>query len=221
MPPVVEGEGIVVLRPVSPAPFHEGDAFVLACLHLHHVAERVLGPAVVRLQRERLPAALLRRAVVAAFLQAEGGHAEQEAVSRVLPAVGRQGAGDTAAQIVPLALEEVGEMADLEGHHIARLVGDDPVEPCRHPVPVARGPVRNRRNVGPFALRGLAREGLEAAEACFDLGQHALLPEHGVQLGPENVAGDEVRVVGQRPVDGLDGIAPIALELAYRRLQNL
>ena len=84
VPPVVEGEAVVVLRPIGLAPFHEGDAFLLPRLHLHDVADRVLRPAVVRLQVDGLPAGVLRRAVVPAFLQAEGGHAEQEAVSGVV-----------------------------------------------------------------------------------------------------------------------------------------
>ena len=168
-----------------------------------------------------LPAGVLRRAVVAALLQAEGGHAEQEAVSGVVSGVGRERAGDAAAQIVPVAEEEVGEMADLERHHVARLVGDDAVEPRRHPVPVAGGPIRDRRDVGAFALRGRAREFVEAAKHRLDVGEHALLPQHGVHLGAEDMPRHEIRVIRQRPVDGLDRITPVALELAYRRLQDL
>ena len=45
VPPVVKGEGVVVLRPMRLALLHEGDAFVLPGLHLHHMAGARVAPS--------------------------------------------------------------------------------------------------------------------------------------------------------------------------------
>ena len=67
--------------------------FVVAALHLQHVADRVDAPDVLRVARDRLPAQRLGLGIVAGLLEAEGEHRLDEARS---PAASRLPSGQRA-----------------------------------------------------------------------------------------------------------------------------
>src|SRR3546814_8236088 len=130
VPPVVEGEGIAGPAPAVGGTLHEGDRLGLASLHLHHMSDGVPRPAVMRLQRKGVAGGLLRTAVVAAFLEAEGQHSQHTRISRPVRGPGRQGAAETAPPDLAVASVEVREMAGLVRQPVARVPGRDQGEPA-------------------------------------------------------------------------------------------
>src|SRR3546814_19229368 len=85
----------------------------------------------MRLQRKGVAGGLLRTAVVAAFLEAEGQHSQHIRISRHVRGPGRPGAGDTAPQDLEFTLGEVRDMAGLDRPKVAR---DDGRASCRERV---------------------------------------------------------------------------------------
>src|SRR3546814_19636778 len=81
VPPVVHLEEVVVARPLGLAGDHPAEAVLGAALHLHHVGDGVVGPAVERLAFDGFAPLGLGARVVAAFLEAEGVHAEKPRVA--------------------------------------------------------------------------------------------------------------------------------------------
>ena len=221
MPPIVKLEAVVFLGPVVGAGFHEGDAFRLAPLHLHHMGDGVLGPAVVRLQFDGVAAGFLGPAVVAALLQAEGIHAQEEAVAGVGGGPVGQGAGQAAAQIVLVAVIKVGQVADLKRQGVTRMVGQKAVVYRARAVPVALRPGLQGRGVAELAFVGTAGQPVQMSKACLDFGQDALFPKRGVYGGAEDVAHDEIGIDLQCRVKNLDRVAAIALQALEGGLEGL
>ena len=150
MPPVVDLEK-ALLRPGLRIGAHPGDALALPALHLHHMGDRVLGPAVARLELDRAAAGGFRAGVVAGLLQPEGVHAEHGMVAGHRRVPGRQGAGDAVAQHAAVAGEIVDLVAGLQRQRVARMVDRDVLQRLARGVPAAGGEMAERGDVGRLA----------------------------------------------------------------------
>ena len=107
------------------------------CISMH-VGDRVLRPAVARLELDRGAAAVLGGGVVAGLLQAEGVHAEHRVIAGHVRRPGRQRARDAVAQHARVAAEEVELVAGLQRQQVARVLDRHVLEHLRGRVPAAR-----------------------------------------------------------------------------------
>ena len=94
----------------------------MARLHLTDMREGMDGPSILGVQRDGTLGSGLGRAIVAHLLEAEGVHAEREAIARHLFIPGRQHARDAVAQAERIAHEEIADVRDLQREQIARVI---------------------------------------------------------------------------------------------------
>jgi hypothetical protein len=214
VPPVVHLEeavaGPLVVRP------HPGDAVGLPVLHLHHVGDRVLRPAVPRLELDAPPPGRLGPGIVAGLLEPEGVHAEHRVIARHPRLPEGQRPRDPVAQHPRMPGEEVDLVPGEQPHGIARRLDRHVLQhpPRLVPAPLDEMPQRRRMALLPHRPGAARRLGLR-------------LPRHGhpARLGPEQVQPalqrmrhGEARRLGERRIDPRHRIAAVALQLRHRRL---
>ena len=148
------------------------------------MGDGVLGPAVGGLAVEGAAPSLLGLSVGAAFLAAEGMHAENKAVIGIVAAPCRQGAFNAAAQIVAVAEEKIRQMTDLQGQKVAGIFGEQMVQAATHTVPVARHPGAQRIDMHALAVVAPVIQIVEPFQAGLDFRDRAAFPQGQIDLGP-------------------------------------
>ena len=192
MPPKVIGE--VAVGPVVLAAGHPPDAAFLPALHLHDVGDRVDCIGVLRVHGDRLAAQLLGALEVAALLESEGVEAEHEAEARHALVPGRQNPGHPVALVDRVAQQHVGEVGQLQGEQVARIVDQHRLPALDRRVEVALDPGPERRHVAAFPVVGLVRQLLRGVQAGHHVVVDAGLHRLGQHARLEAMAHHEVRV---------------------------
>ena len=154
VPPVVNTQEAVA-SPGIRVRAHPGNTIRRASLHLHHVRDGVLRPAIARLELDGPAALRLRAPVVGCFLETERMHAEQGVEARHTLAPGGQGACDPVAQHAGVPSEEVDLMARLKCERVLRVFDRYILEDPSRLVPTSFDNVANRlKMAGLAAVRG-------------------------------------------------------------------
>ena len=104
---------------------HPADAIFAPALHFHDMGNGVMSPTVARVERKGLASAILGPCIVAAFLQTEGMHAQQDMVARIRRHPDRQTPCDAVAQAAGVTEKKVEEVCCLQGQHIVRPEDED------------------------------------------------------------------------------------------------
>ena len=146
---------------------HEGAPLGDAALGQHHVRQRVVGPGLVALHRDRASCGSLGVAHQVALFEGEGGHAVQ---------IGDVGGGVLRQQRQPQHARRVAEveeqvLAELERGEVPRLRDDDVRQQRDRASDVAVGPGANGLQPAALAFaRGQgARRGTSQERPCVDI----------------------------------------------------
>ncbi|MCZ7599701.1 MAG: hypothetical protein M5U09_20805 [Gammaproteobacteria bacterium] len=220
VPPVVEGEA-VVRGPVLDPRLEQRLALVDPVLHLHHVGERMDGPAVAAFDFQCRARRGLGAAVLVALLEAEGLHAEDVGVAGHVAVEVTDDAADAVAQAYGIAEIEVGQVTALDGERVAGPRGKHAVPRRPRLVPAAFHEVARGGGQHPLAVVRLVRQGLGLLDALADRRQILALAHHQHGAGIEDVAEHETGVLLDGGGEGLGRVAEIALELVQRLLVRL
>ena len=185
-----------------------------AALHLEHVLHRVHRPGVARVQAERVAADVLGALIVRRLLEAEGVHAEQEAVAGHLGVPVRKRLRHVIAQQDRVAEVEVDEVGRLDRDQVARVLDRDRAVQVRGVLEAALRPGARGGDVRLLAGGGAVAEALDGRDARLDQGKRALLRGHDGEVGAQRMRHREVRIGGERGVERRERIAEIAERLA-------
>ena len=220
MPPQVEREH-AVRRPTIGAGRKELRTLCGAALHLHDMRDGMHGPAVLPVQGDRLAAACLGLLVIAGFFESERIHPFDEAIARHVAIPVRQHAGNSIAQHVRIAEEEVADMRVLKRQQIARI-GDRRAAPqFDRPFPIAVEPRTHRGNVHPLAVVGLRRQRFGRLHALDQFRLERLVGRGRQRAGAKGVRHREVRMVGDDLVDLGQRVGLIGMQQVARLIERV
>ena len=129
----------IAIGPLLDRPINQGNPFVQAALHLHHVGDRVDRPQVIRVQGNGPAAKGFGLRIIATFFERKGQHAEDEAVTgdRLVPQV--EHAGDGIANDITPTGPERRMVVHFERQQVVRMVGQDGLPGCTSPFEIAGG----------------------------------------------------------------------------------
>ena len=176
-------------------------------------------PAVLAVQRHGLASDGFGLGVVARLLEAEGVHAEHEAVVRDRAVPVRQHPRHPVAQHVRVAEIEVAELGELDRRHVARMEQGGATPGLGRPLEVAVEPGARRGDVQPLAVVGLGDQGLGGRDALRELALESAVAGGRQHAGAERMGHDEVRMIGQDGVDLDHRIGLISVQQGDRTFQ--
>lgn len=182
------------------------------------MGDRVLSPAVVRLEVQCVSPRFLGDRITAALFKPEGVHSEQERVTWVIAGPSRKCPGDPPIEIIAVTMVEIREVADLEGKQVARVFNQQLVQGTARAVPVAGRPLLQRVRVPPLAIVDAISKIFEIRDAFLDLRNAALLPHARKNMATQDVSHRKVRVCLQGFIDDGHRVAPIGIESPQRSL---
>ncbi len=206
-------------RPARRGRGHELGTFRRAALHLHHMRDGMRGPAIPRVARHGLPPRRFGPRVVAAFLQPEGMHAEQEAVAGHVGGPARQDARDAVAQHLALAEEEIPELGELHREQVGRMLDRDAAPGLGGGLQFAIGPLPRAGDVGAFPRIGPRREPFRRREAPPQLRIEGLVRDGGEDAGAERMTHHAVGLLLEQRIDLGDRIGLVGVQLRDRDVE--
>jgi hypothetical protein len=221
VPPVVEGEAVVLAGPVAHALLEEAHALVHATLHLHHVGDGVHGPAVLGRELERAQAGSFGLRVLVALLHSEGVHPDHERVAGQPWRPCREHARDAVAKVERVTANEVHEVRELDREDVARVLDQDAVEGGHAAMPVADRQLASGCRKESLPLGGLGEGGSALVQRGQRVVGKAALEKTQKDQCFGRVGGGEVGGKRERLFDRCNRIAPIGPQGPKRALVRL
>ena len=216
--PVVVHRHAVVAAPGWTRGVHPGDAVGRAALHLAHMRHCVHRPGIVGVQLHRAAAKAFGALEGEVFFQPEGHHAEHVAIAGVLFAPVAAHPGDAVAQHCRAAQHQVAHMRQLQCQQVARVLDEVAVQTAQPRVHVAAGPDAQRGKQRLLARRRRVPAGRGELQAFGCRGEQRQLEGAEHQPGLQQVAGDEVRVVGEHRCQQRQRVHAPAVEQVQSRV---
>ena len=218
VPPQMAAERVAVV-PGAVRVVEPGEALLEPALHLQDVGDRVQRPEVLAVELHGLAAGGLRLGVGAAFLVAEGQHAEQVAVAGHGLVPGVEHPGRAAAQLGAAAHPEQREVLQPQAQEVARMVEQNLVPDRAAPVHVAADPGAERGDMGGLPGRDPVAAGrARRIERGLGPAQHRVGAEQHEQIALQAVRHGEVRVRLERLLDPLAGRQAVLEVVVDRRV---
>ncbi len=123
--------------------------------------------------------------------------------------------------MVAAAAKEVGLVREHQGRQVARIGGERLAERPAGGGEVARRPGARGRQVQPLAWCRLRQPRLDRGEAARRLGRESRLQREQVDVRPQKMAHQQIRILGHRCVELADRVAREPEDVEQGRLEPL
>ena len=193
------------------------DPFPMPVLHFHHMGNGMDSPRVIGVDVDGPASGFLGGGVIARFLQGEGPHAEDEAVSGKAFVPGIEDPFDRRQHAAGGTHIEISVMGEPERQHVPGVIGQNLLPRSDRPGRVAVEPVFERPHMGLFA-------GRRRFQACLRRRQHLRNPvaerpgsHQQEEIALQAMGHDHVRVGGQGVLQQRSGF-PAQGQVAHQGL---